>query len=212
MEHLKIYPVESGPVATFGYLIADTAQHVAVVIDVPMQSADIFLSAAQESKSIIKEIWLTHSHWDHTGDAAKLQRATGAGILVHAADEYRMTEPNAYTSFPLPFTLEAVRADRYFEHGQHITCGEWSFEVRHTPGHTEGGVCFIDQQHGVAFVGDTLFAGSIGRTDLPGGDLPTLLHSIRTQLFTLPDEIVIFPGHGSHSTIGTERRTNPFLQ
>ena len=159
----------------------------------------------------ITTILLTHSHWDHTGDAAKLQRATKAHIAVHPDDDYRLSEPNKYTGFPLPFTLEACKADRYLHAGDSLMLGAWTFEVRHTPGHTEGGICFIDHARKLAFVGDTLFAGSIGRTDLPGGDTATLLNAIRTQLFTLDDDFVVLPGHGNRTSIGTERRTNPFL-
>ena len=210
-ETLKIFPIESGPVATYGYMVSDSATGVAAVIDVPIGSADFFIEAAARENVHITTILLTHSHWDHTGDAAKLQRATKAHIAVHPDDEYRMIEPNAYTGFPLPFTLEACKADQYVRAGDTVTLGAWTFEVRHTPGHTEGGICFIDHARKLAFVGDTLFAGSIGRTDLPGGDTATLLNAIRTQLFTLDDDFVILPGHGNRTSIGTERRTNPFL-
>jgi hydroxyacylglutathione hydrolase len=215
---LSVYPVESGPVATFGYMITDTAKGenakgVAAVIDVPMESTEYFLEIAEQENVTIESIFLTHSHWDHTGDAAKLQRATGAKIYIHPDDEYRMGEPNKYTSIPLPFTIEPCAADGgYFRHGDIISCGAWHLEVRHTPGHTEGGVCFIDHAQRIAFVGDTIFAGSVGRTDMEGGNTEQLLESIRTQLFTLDDTFVALPGHGSHTNIGIERRTNPFLQ
>lgn len=208
---LAVYPVEAGPVATFGYMVTDTVQGVAAVIDVPLESAEYFIEVAEQENVRIESIFLTHSHWDHTGDVAKLQRATGAKIYIHPDDEYRLGKPNEYTSIPLPFTIEPCAADGFMRHGDIISCGGWHFEVRHTPGHTEGGVCFIDQAQKIAFVGDTLFAGSIGRTDLPGGDMNALLEAIRTQLFTLDDSIIALPGHGSHTTIGVEKRSNPFL-
>lgn len=209
---LSVYPVEAGPVATFGYMITDAVSKSAAVIDVPLESADYFLEIAERDDVKIESIFLTHSHWDHTGDAAQLQRATGAKIYIHPDDDYRLGEPNAYTSIPLPFTIEPCKADGYFRHGDIISCGGWHFEVRHTPGHTEGGVCFIDHAQKIVFVGDTLFAGSVGRTDLQGGDTETLLNAIRTQLFTLDDAFIALPGHGQHTQIGIERRTNPFLQ
>ncbi len=212
MDYLKLFPIEAGPVATFGYLIMDTHHNVAAVIDVPLESADFFLETAEQHGTPIQAIWLTHSHFDHIGDATKLKRATNAPVYIHPADEYRLDEPKKHISFPLPFALEGVKADKYFQHGDNIFCGDWQFEIRLTPGHTEGGVCLIDMAHNLAFVGDTLFAGSVGRTDLEGGDMPTLLHSIKTQLFTLPDEMLVLPGHGTKTTIGTERRTNPFLR
>lgn len=209
--NLQIIPVESGPVATFGYCIADKTNKCSVIIDVPLDSADFFLKTTNELGTPIKEIWLTHSHFDHVGDVVSLHHATKAPILIHAADEYRLKDPTKNASFPLPFTIEGTSATGYFTHGQIITFGEWIFEIRHTPGHTEGGVCFIDHTHNIAIVGDTLFAGSIGRTDLPGGDINTLLNSVRTQLFTLPDDMIVLPGHGPSTTIGHERLNNPFF-
>ncbi len=214
---LSVYPVEAGPVATFGYMITDTAKGVAAVIDVPLESADYFMEIAEQEQVRIESIFLTHSHWDHTGDVAALLRLCAEKnldapkVYIHPDDEYRMGKPNDYTSVPLPFTLEPCKADGFMRHGDIISCGGWHCEVRHTPGHTEGGVCFIDHAQKIAFVGDTLFAGSIGRTDLPGGDTETLLNAIRTQLFTLDDAFIALPGHGNHTTIGVERRSNPFL-
>lgn len=209
--NLKVFPIEAGPVATYGYMVSDADAGIAAVIDVPLGSAEYFLDNATKENVRITHILLTHSHWDHTGDAAKLQKATSAKILVHPDDEYRMTAPNNHTSIPLPFVLEACKADEYLRAGDTFVLGAWDFEVRHTPGHTEGGICFIDHKRKLAFVGDTLFQGSIGRTDLHGGDMDTLLHSIRTQLFTLDDDIIVLPGHGDRTSIGVEKRTNPFL-
>jgi hydroxyacylglutathione hydrolase len=211
MDHLSIHPIEAGPVATYGYLITDTKHGVAAVIDAPLGSADYFLEAAKAASTPIQAIVLTHAHFDHIGDVAALKRATNAPVYLHPDDEYRMAEPNKHISFALPFTIEGAAVEHHLHHGDQYSCGDWTFEIRHTPGHTEGGVCFVDHAHGIAFVGDTLFAGSIGRTDLAGGDTATLLASIRTQLYTLPDDMTILPGHGSSSTIGAERRSNPFV-
>lgn len=211
MEHsVVIVPVEAGPVATIGYFIADKEARKALVIDAPWGSAEIFQQLAREHDVAIEELWLTHSHWDHTADAAALQRA-GARITVHPDDEYRLAEPMKHSIWPLPFTIEGVTADAYVHHGDVRAFGKQEFAVLHTPGHTEGGVCFVDRAGKIAFVGDTLFAGSVGRTDLPGGDMNTLLHSIHEHLLVLDDDMYIFPGHGPASTIGEERRTNPYI-
>jgi glyoxylase-like metal-dependent hydrolase (beta-lactamase superfamily II) len=212
MNNLTIFPIEAGPVATFGYLVADTAAGAGVVIDVPLGSAEFFIETARRENVTIQAIWLTHSHWDHTADAPVLKRATNAPVWVHQADEYRMLEPNKYIGFPIGVEFEAMKADHYFTPGDQLLCGAWSFELRSTPGHTEGGVCFIDHTRKIALVGDTLFAGSVGRTDLLGGDTATLLRSIREQLLTLPDDTTVLPGHGNNTTIGAERSSNPFLQ
>lgn len=208
---LAMIPVESGPVATVGYMVIDTAIQKAAVIDVPYGSAEIFLELAEKYNVTIEKLWLTHSHWDHTADVPALQKATGATLVIHPDDEYRLAEPMKHTIWPLPFVIEGMITDEYFHDGQNVTLGAWSFEIVHTPGHTEGGICLIDRGHGVAFVGDTLFAGSVGRTDLPGGDLNTLLRSIRDRLMIFDDDLRIFPGHGPASTIGTERLHNPFI-
>ncbi len=209
--HLSLYAIEAGIAATWGYLCCDTQAKTAVVIDVPQGSTDFFLDKAIELGVRIQAIWLTHSHWDHTADAAALTKATSAPIIIHKADEYRLAEPNKHTVWQLPFAIEGVEAGGYFEHGNWVECGDWRFEVRHTPGHTEGGVCFICHEYSLAIVGDTLFSGSVGRTDLPGGDTETLLASIGRELLTLPDRMLFFAGHGECSTIGEERISNPYV-
>lgn len=133
-------------------------------------------------------------------------------ILVHPLDAYRLLDQASHTVWPLPFTLKNVQYTRTIEQGDILTCGDWQCEVLHTPGHTEGGICFVDHQHSCIFAGDTLFSGSIGRTDLPGGDMQTLISSIRNVLLVLPQELVVFPGHGPLTTIADEQESNPFLQ
>lgn len=209
--HLLIFGVESGLAATWSYLCCDTREKVGIIFDSAQDSSEVLTEKAAELGIAILAIYLTHSHWDHTADAAKLKRITNAPLFIHPDDEYRLAEPLLHTVWQLPFVIEGVSADSHLHHGDQIQCGEWNFSVRHTPGHTEGGVCFINDIHSIAIVGDTLFSGSIGRTDLPGGDTNTLLESIVNQLLTLPDEFVFFAGHGEISTIGDERMFNPFL-
>lgn len=207
---LAIVPVEAGPVATIGYMIIDREAGRAAVIDAPYGSAATFIEQAEKNNVRIDQIWLTHSHWDHTADLAALKKATGAPVSVHPDDEYRLAEPMKHSVWPLPFVIEGVTAEEYLRDGDTVTLGAWKFDIVHTPGHTEGSICFIGRETNLAFVGDTLFAGSVGRTDLPGGDLNTLLRSIREHLMTLDDNTRIFPGHGPSGTIGTERVSNPF--
>ncbi|MCS6965957.1 MAG: MBL fold metallo-hydrolase [Candidatus Kapabacteria bacterium] len=205
--------VEAGPAATVGYLLMDISAGEACVIDVPMGSAERFVRLAQEHGVRICRILLTHTHWDHVADAAALQRITTAPLAVHPCDAYRLTDPVELRLWQLPLPFEPVEAQEFLDHQQHLQCGTaWDLEVRHTPGHTEGGVCFVEHRRRIVFSGDALFAGSIGRTDLPGGDLSQLLRAISEQLLTLPDDFRVFPGHGSPTTIGRERRENPFLQ
>ncbi len=203
---------ECGPVATNCYLVGDEASRTAFLVDAPYGAFEPVMRVLGEKSWTLTDLLLTHTHWDHTADCARLQRHTGARVVVHEADLYRLTDPMAHTIWPLPFAIEPVH--------DAVTIGNdvrslsvasgLSLDVLHTPGHTEGGICFVERLAGRVFVGDTLFDGSVGRTDLPGGDMDELIHSIRTQLFLLPDELVAWPGHGPKTTIGKERRTNPF--
>jgi len=209
--HLIIFGVESGIAATWSYLCYDTVAKEGIVFDAAQQSADVLTQKAKECSVSITAIYLTHSHWDHTADAAKLKRETNSPLFIHPEDEHRLAEPMLHTIWQLPFDIEGVTADYFINHGDKIQCGNWNFTVRHTPGHTEGSICFIDENQSIAIVGDTLFADSIGRSDLPGGNGNLLLESITNQLLTLSDEVVFFAGHGEISTIGEERIHNPFL-
>jgi glyoxylase-like metal-dependent hydrolase (beta-lactamase superfamily II) len=203
---------ECGPVATNCYLVGDEASRTAFLIDAPHGAFEPVMRVLGEKSWTLTDLLLTHTHWDHTADCARLRRETGARVMVHEADLYRLTDPMAHTIWPLPFEIEAVHtAMKIGNDVASLSVGSGAvLDVLHTPGHTEGGICFIDKRNLRAFVGDTLFNGSVGRTDLPGGDIDKLVRSIRTQLFPLPDEMVAWPGHGPETTIGHERRTNPF--
>jgi glyoxylase-like metal-dependent hydrolase (beta-lactamase superfamily II) len=208
--HLIIACVEAGPVATNGYIVADTNAGQAIIIDAPHQSYPVYRIIMEHLKVQPTALWLTHSHWDHTADAAQIA-ADGLEIWIHEADLHRLTDPMSHTIWPLPFHIEPVQTNLFLQDKQQLHCGDWTFTVLHTPGHTQGGVCFICQEYDCAFVGDTIFAGSIGRTDLPGGDMNQLIESIHQQLMNLNEDTVIFPGHGELSTIGQEKEDNPFL-
>jgi hydroxyacylglutathione hydrolase len=208
----SIYAIESGPVATLGYLVANEEAQTATVVDAPYDSHQWFLSKSSELGCTITHILLTHSHWDHTADCAPLQRATKAPVVVHERDLYRLADPMAHTGWPLPFTIEAPHSIITINDAtSSFVTPACTFSVLHTPGHTEGGIVLLTPDQRIALVGDTLFAGSIGRTDLPGGNTEILIHSIRTQLLPLDDDVSVLPGHGPFTTIGAERTSNPFL-
>jgi glyoxylase-like metal-dependent hydrolase (beta-lactamase superfamily II) len=208
---MTIIPIEAGPVATIGYLVIDKKSKKGAIIDAPLESTTYFDSLITEKKITIEAIILTHSHWDHIADTAKLQRLTGAKVYVHADDKHRLDEPMNHTIIPLPFNIEAVLKYEIINHNDIIKVGNLTFHVVHTPGHTEGGICLIEHEHKAIFAGDTIFNESIGRVDLPGGSMETLLSSIRNELMTLPDSFKIYSGHGPATTIGWERKRNPFL-
>ena len=175
------------------YLVGCKKTGEAVVID-PGGDVPRIVTEAADRKLKIQYILNTHGHWDHTADNAELKRITKAPLLIHAADTDQLQ----------------MKPDGFLEEGREITFGTYTLGVLHTPGHSPGGVCFTAP--GVVFTGDTLFAGSIGRTDLAGGDTSALLQGVRQKLFCMEDDVRVYPGHGPPSTIGQEKRTNPFFR
>lgn len=203
--------------ATNTYLVAAERGAPALLIDAPPDIAGIE-ALLRKSASPLVALLLTHGHIDHYGAARTLVDRFQIAAYLHPDDEYLAADP-AYQIRSLlgavpPGVAEQFAPPDRFEtlvDGQRIDLGGLGLEVSHTPGHTMGHVCFISSEDGLLFSGDHLFAGSIGRTDL-GGDMPTLLRSMREKTLTLADETTVFPGHGPATTIGRERRTNPFLQ
>jgi glyoxylase-like metal-dependent hydrolase (beta-lactamase superfamily II) len=181
----------------------------AVVID-PGDEVNKILLALADAKLTVKYIINTHGHFDHVGANKRLKDATNAPILIHKADADMLAQVSMSA---MAFGMSGENsppADQTIDEGDKITFGDITLTVLHTPGHSLGGVSF--HNNGVVFVGDSLFAGSIGRTDFPGGDYDTLIRSIKTKLLPLGDDVVVYSGHGPETTIGREKRFNPFLQ
>lgn len=207
---MNIEKITSGPFETNGYLVSDDTGEAAIV-DAPLESTHIYMKYIRQKNLKVTAIFLTHSHWDHTADAPELRRQTGAKIYLHKEDKYRVLEPNKFTIFRLPFNLEAFTPDIDLEGGEMIKVGKMEFLALHTPGHTEGGICYVEKEHKAIFSGDTLFDGTIGRCDLPGGSLDLLLSSIQNKLLVFPDDTIIYPGHGDLTNIKNEKENNPYL-
>jgi len=199
----------NGSFAENCYLVADAASRDAVLVD-PGEESGLFLKRLAADGLRLTAIWLTHAHIDHVMGVSAVKAATGVPILLHPADRPLYDNAPAQAAmFGLHLDdLPPVDAD--LADLQSVSVGPFVFEVRHTPGHSPGSVSFIG--HGLALSGDVLFAGSIGRTDLPGGDGATLLTSIKTRLYTLPDETAVLSGHGPVTSIGEEKRSNPFVR
>ena len=197
-----------GPLQVNCFILADEKTLDAVVID-PGDDAEDILKIIRDKRLKVRYVVDTHAHFDHVGANKAIKDATGALLLLHEADAAALASVSKQSSAFGMVTVSSPPADKYVKHGDVITAGEVALKVLHTPGHTPGGISLLEQ--GMVFTGDALFAGSIGRTDFPGGDLTTLLRSIKTNLMTLPDDTKVFSGHGPASTIGDERRDNPFL-
>ena len=196
-----------GPIMANCFILGCEKTREAVVID-PGDEADRILLKLAEDKLRVKHIINTHGHFDHVGANKRMKTATGADLLIHPADA-PLLEHLAASAAAFGMACEdSPPPDRMLAEGEKIAFGEMSLQVIHTPGHTPGGVSLYS--NGYVFVGDTLFAGSIGRTDFPGGDYDTLIASIQKKLFPLGDDVRVFTGHGPETSIGRERRYNPF--
>ena len=208
---MKIVPIPNGVFAENSYLVVDepAVGGQCAVID-PGQEPGLILHKIEQAGARLTAIWLTHAHVDHVMGVAEIARKTAAPVWLHPADRplYNATAAQA-AAFGLAFEERLPAPDHELADGQKLEVGGLSFDVRHAPGHSPGSVCLAG--HGVVFSGDVLFAGSIGRTDLPGGDFETLITSIERELLSLPDDTIVYSGHGPETTIGRERRTNPFL-
>lgn len=209
---MKIYPLPSGPIQTIGYLLTEPATGEAVLVDAPADVWEKVQPLLAKDACTLKELWLTHGHWDHTQDAARIKRAAGIVVRAHRADQHLIETPEVMRDFLMPgIELEAVKIDVFLRAGDRLAALGREFEVRHVPGHCPGNVLFYQAGAKVAFVGDALFNGGVGRWDLPGGNFELLEESIREQIYTLPDETVVLPGHGPRTTVGEEKDSNPFV-
>ena len=212
MAQLKVLLIPVTPFQQNCSLVFDDAAKIGAVVD-PGGDVPVILDAVRQAGVKVEKILLTHGHIDHAGGAAELKEALGVAIEgPHEADLFLLeTLPQSGARFGM---LEArvVTPDRWLKDGDEVTVGSLRFSVLTAPGHSPGSVVYFSAENRFALMGDVLFQGSIGRTDLPGGDHQTLLRSIRDKVFPLGDDVVFLPGHGAASQIGEERRNNPFLR
>jgi glyoxylase-like metal-dependent hydrolase (beta-lactamase superfamily II) len=205
----RVHVLPVGPLQENCAVVEHVATRTAAVVD-PGDEGEAILEFLSERGLSLSLILVTHGHFDHVGAIGVLKAKTGASVFAHPADVELMGRAESHGALygipvdPVP-PPDALVGD-----GDSIPFGEGAFEVRHTPGHSAGSVTYV--LGGWAFVGDLIFAGSIGRTDLPGGSMPALLKSVREKIFTLGDDVVLVPGHGPDTTVGREKRGNPFFE
>lgn len=206
---MKIMRIPAGVYAANCYIVYSETTKDGIVVD-PGGDVDDLLGFIERNNLKIKNIILTHGHGDHIGGVIGLKKALDADVMIHKDDHELLVDSDKNLSATMPIGPVSMKADKLLNDGDIIEFGDLQVEVIHTPGHTKGGISLKIKDS--IITGDTLFAGSIGRTDLLGGDYETIIKSIKEKLMIYPDDVEVMPGHGGISTIGRERVTNPFLK
>ncbi|MBN2068792.1 MAG: MBL fold metallo-hydrolase [Opitutales bacterium] len=209
---MQVRVFELPPIGTNAYLLSDSNRKEAVLIDTPQSAWQTIAPILEKEGLDLKAALLTHGHFDHTLGGEDFNR-NGIPMYGHKADAALFSDVGAQlTRFGLPHLRCVLQIDHWVSEGQSIELLGRTCQIRHVPGHCPGNVLFYFPEEGKAFVGDALFAGGIGRTDLEGGDYDTLMDSIRNRIYSLPNDTEVYPGHGTTTTVGIEKQSNPFVR
>ena len=200
---LTIRAFPAGPIETNAFLVTDQETNRALIIDAPMDVTETILAAADEAGTTIERIVITHTHWDHIGDAALLKEKSHAPLAAHPLAVERLASPGSATT-ELPFEIPGSTPDELLNEGDAVSLGEHRFAVMHLPGHEVAHIVLYSEPDRMFLGGDVLFPNGHGRTDIPGSDQETMNRSL-ARLLDLPDDVVVYPGHGEPTTIGRER-------
>lgn len=207
---VRVHAMEVGPLAVNCYIVEHVSTRKAAVID-PGDDGEAVLGEIGKLGLSVDKILLTHGHFDHVGAVGLIRKTSGAKVHIHPDDVARMKTARRQGMMFGLWVPDTPPPDVLVGEGDRVAFADREFLVAHTPGHTPGCVSYIMGSEKMAFVGDLIFAGSIGRTDLPGGDYDALIRAVREKIFILPGDTVLFPGHGPATTVGEEKRSNPFF-
>jgi glyoxylase-like metal-dependent hydrolase (beta-lactamase superfamily II) len=210
---MKIHVLTAGMVQTNAYVLTEPERGEALLIDAPLGVWPEVRKILEKEKCQLAALWLTHGHFDHIQGVDEIVEATGVKVHAHEGDREMMLLPEVVEArLGIPLGLKKLYPDAWFQAGEVREVLGRSVEIRHVPGHCPGSVLFYFAKEGVAFVGDAIFAGSVGRTDFQGGSFPVLEKSIREQIYTLPAVVTLYPGHGPATTVGREMSSNPYVR
>ena len=210
---VNVHCLPTGPIGTNAYLITEPRLRQAVLVDAPLGVWEVVEHILKKEGCQLSALWLTHGHWDHTQGAAEVARKANVPVSGHKADQPLYETPEVMRSrLPASIVVEAIKVDHWLADGDSVEALGQTVKVSHVPGHCPGSLMFYFPAAKVAFGGDALFKGSVGRTDLPGSDRATLENSIRTRFYTLPDDTTVLSGHGEATTVGEEKESNPYVR